>query len=151
MGLSETISRDLQAAMKKGDQERLETLRTVRAALVEKEIEKRGSPDGMTSDDELGVLSAAAKRRRESIELFRAGNRPELAAQEERELAIIQEYLPKQLTAEEVEPIVQQIVRDAGASGAKDFGKVMPAAMKSLKGKADGKVVQEIVKRLLGA
>ncbi|MGA9118730.1 MAG: GatB/YqeY domain-containing protein [Bacteroidota bacterium] len=151
MSLSETISRDLQAAMKKGDTLRLETLRTIRAALLEKEIEKRGSAGGITPEDELGVLSASAKKRRESIELFRAGNRNELADQEERELAIIQEYLPKQLSAEEVEAIVKQVIQETGASGAKDFGKAMPVAMKSLKGKADGKMVQEMVKRILGA
>ena len=151
MSLKETISSDLQAAMKKGDALRRETLRTIRAALLEKEIEKRGGGPGMTPEDELGVLTAAAKKRRESIEQFRAGNRPELADQEERELAIIQEYLPKQLTPEEVENAVRQVVTDVGASGPRDFGKVMPAAMKVLKGKADGKIVQETVKRILGA
>ncbi|HTX98731.1 MAG TPA: GatB/YqeY domain-containing protein [Bacteroidota bacterium] len=151
MSLKETISSDLQAAMKKGDALRRETLRTIRAALLEKEIEKRGGGPGMTPEDEIGVLTAAAKKRRESIEQFRAGNRPELADQEERELAIIQEYLPKQLTPEEVENAVRQVVTDVGASGPRDFGKVMPAAMKVLKGKADGKIVQETVKRILGA
>jgi len=151
MSLKETISSDLQAAMKKGDALRRETLRTIRAALLEKEIEKRGGGPGMTPEDEIGVLTAAAKKRRESIEQFRAGNRPELADQEERELAIIQEYLPKQLTPEEVENAVRRVVTDVGASGPLDFGKVMPAAMKVLKGKADGKIVQETVKRILGA
>ncbi len=151
MSLKETISTDLQSAMKKGETLRRETLRTIRAALLEKEIEKRGTEAGMTPEDEIGVLTTAAKKRRESIEQFRAANRMELVDQEERELAIIQEYLPKQLSAEEIANAVRQVITDVGASGSKDFGKVMPVAMKALKGKADGKVVQETVKRMLGA
>ncbi len=151
MGLKETISNDLQSAMKSGDTLRRETLRTIRAALLEKEIEKRGTEAGMTQEDETGVLTAAAKKRRESIELFRAANRMELVSQEERELSIIQEYLPKQLSTAEIEAEVKALIAQTGATGPKDFGKVMPLAMKALKGKADGKTVQEIVKRILGA
>ncbi len=150
MSLKETIASHLQDAMRKGDTLRRETLRTIRAALLEKEIEKRGGSTGMTPEDEVAVLTAAAKKRRESIEQFRAANRLELVDQEERELAIIQEYLPKQLSLEEIEAAVRQVMQEAGATGPKDFGKVMPLAMKTLKGKADGKVVQETVKRLLG-
>ena len=151
MSLKDTISNDLHAAMKKGDTIRRETLRTIRAALLEKEIEKRGTEAGMTPDDEIGVLSAAAKKRRESIELFRAGNRNELAEQEEQELLIIQEYLPKQMSLDEVEAAIRIVIKESGATGPKDFGKVMPMAMKALKGKTEGKVVQEVVKRMLGA
>ncbi len=150
MSLKETIASHLQDAMRKGDTLRRETLRTIRAALLEKEIEKRGGSTGMTPEDEVAVLTAAAKKRRESIEQFRAANRLELVDQEERELAIIQEYLPKQLSLEEIEAAVRHVMQEAGATGPKDFGKVMPLAMKTLKGKADGKVVQETVKRLLG-
>jgi len=150
MSLKETIAGHLHDAMRKGDTLRRETLRTIRAALLEKEIEKRGGSAGMTPEDEIAVLIAAAKKRRESIEQFRAANRLELVDQEERELAIIQEYLPKQLSPEEIESAVRQVMQEAGATGPKDFGKVMPLAMKTLKGKADGRVVQETVKRLLG-
>lgn len=150
MSLKETIVRDLQAAMKRGDSIRLATLRTVRAALMEKEIEKRRSATPMNEEDELAVLNSAAKRRKESIELFTAGGRKEMADQEAQELSIIQEYLPRPMTAREVEDVVRQVIQETGASGAKDFGKVMPAAMKQLKGKADGKQVHETVKRLLG-
>jgi len=149
MGLKETISSDLQKAMKAGDKTRLETLRTVRAALLEKEIEKRGSASPVTPEDELGVLTGAAKKRRESIEMFEKGGRMDLVEQETKELAIIQEYLPKQLSAVEIEEIIRNIMGEVGASSPADFGKVMPAVMKQLKGKADGRLVQELVRKAL--
>ena len=151
MALKETISQDLKNAMKSGEKLRLETLRTIRAALLEKEIEKRGSGNAVSPEDELGVLTTAAKKRKESIEQFQNGGRPELADQERQELAIIQEYLPKQISPEELEQAVRDIVAQAGATGAGDFGKVMPQVMKQLKGKADGRLIQETVKKLLGA
>ncbi len=151
MALQDTISHDLKIAMKSGEKLRLETLRTIRAALKEKEIEKRGSGNPMTPEDELGVLTTAAKKRKESIEQFQNGGRPELADQERKELAIIQEYLPKQMSAEELEKAVREFVTQVGATGPGDFGKVMPQVMKQLKGKADGRLIQETVKKLLGA
>ena len=150
MGLKERISEDLKAAMKSGDKLRLETLRTVRAALMEKEIERRGAGQPMVSEDETGVLVTAVKRRRESIEMFQKGGRGDLVDQETRELAIIQEYLPKQMNEEEVLKVIEEVIGQTGAAGAADFGKVMPMVMKQVKGKADGKVVQELVKKRLG-
>jgi uncharacterized protein YqeY len=151
MGLKEQISEEIKAAMKMPDKTRLETLRTLRAVLMEREIEKRGSGTGVTPDDEMAVMMSAAKKRKESIEQFEKGGRPELAEQERKELAIIQEYLPKQLLAGDIETIVDQVMKDIGASGPGDFGKLMPAVMKHLKGKADGRVIQDIVKKKLGA
>jgi uncharacterized protein YqeY len=150
MNLRERISEDLKSAMKSGDRIRLETLRTLRAVLLEKEIEKRGGP-AMTAEDEVATLNSAAKKRKESIDLFTKGGRPELAHQEELELAIIQEYLPRQLTAEEVAGFVREAVVQTGASGPADFARVMPLVMKQVRGKADGKVVQDLVKKALGA
>ena len=150
MNLRERISEDLKSAMKSGDRIRLETLRTLRSVLLEKEIEKRGGPP-MTAEDEVATLNSAAKKRRESIDLFTKGGRPELAHQEELELAIIQEYLPRQLTAEEVAGFVREAVVQTGASGPADFARVMPLVMKQVRGKADGKVVQDLVKKALGA
>jgi uncharacterized protein YqeY len=150
MGLNEKISEDLKAAMKSGDKIRLETLRMIRAALKEREIEKRGSGSPMSADDDVSVLISAAKRRKESIELFQKGGRMDLVEQEGKELAIIQEYLPKQATHEEIQQIIREAIRVAGAVSAADFGKVMPAVMKQLKGRADGKMIQELVKQLLG-
>ncbi len=150
MALKDKISEDIKSAMKSGDKLRLETLRTIRAALVEKEIERRGAAKEMTPEDELGVLTGAAKKRRESIELFGKGGRADLVDQETKELAIIQEYLPRQMSAEEILAVVRGIIAQSGATGPGDFGKVMPLVMKELKGKADGKLVQETVRRTLG-
>jgi uncharacterized protein len=150
MTLKEKISEDIKTAMKSGDRLRLETLRTLRAVLMEKEIDRRGSGQPVSPEDELGVLTGAAKKRKESIEQFERGGRQDLADQEAKELLIIQEYLPRQMTKEEVVAIIKQIIAETGATGAAGFSKVMPLAMKQLKGKTDGKLVQEAVKELLG-
>lgn len=149
MGLIDKIGEDLKAAMKSGAKLRLETLRTIRAGLLEKQVEKRPA-GGMTGEDEIVVLIAAAKKRKEAIEIYRQNGRDDLADTEQKELEIIQEYLPKQMSASEVETIVKRILTETGLSSPGDFGKVMPLAMKELKGKCDGKMVQETVKRLLG-
>jgi uncharacterized protein YqeY len=149
MAMMERIADDMKLAMKAGDKLRLETLRTLKAAFLEKQVEKR--PAGaITPEDEIGVLNSALKKRKESIEIFRNNGRPELADQEEKEAAIIQEYLPAQLSGAEVEAAVKMVITALGATSTKDFGKVMPAVMKDLKGRADGKLIQETVKRLLG-
>ena len=149
MTMMETIAEHMKVAMKSGEKLRLETLRTIRAGLLEKQVEKR--PAGvMTPDDEIAVLTSAMKKRKEAILIYREHGRNDLADQEEQELKIIQEYLPKQLTSEEVAEIVKQAIAATGAVSQKDFGKVMPAVMKEVKGKADGKMVQETVKKFLG-
>ncbi len=150
MALLEKVSEDMKGAMKSGEKLRLETLRTIRAGLLEKQVEKRPS-GGMTPDDEVSVLLAASKKRKEAIEIYRANGRNDLADQEEKELGFIQEYLPKQLSPEEIEVVVKKTIGEVGATSPKDFGKVMSAAMKELKGKADGKLIQEVVKKSLGA
>jgi len=150
MTLKQRIADDLKTAMKAGEPLRRETLRTLRAALMEKEIELRGAGKGLTADDETGVLTSAAKKRRESIDQFAQGGRQDLADQEARELAIIQEYLPKPLSPEEIEGIIREAVKATGAAGPADFGKVMPLVMKEVKGKADGRAVQELVRKALG-
>jgi len=149
MGLIDQISEDIKKAMKTGDKIRLETLRTVRAGMLEKQVEKRPA-GGMTPEDEMSVLISSSKKRKESIEVFRNAGRNDLADQEQKELEIIQEYLPKQLSLNEIEDVVKGKIAEVGATSGKDFGKVMPAVMKELKGKADGKLIQETVKRLLG-
>ncbi|OLD67557.1 MAG: glutamyl-tRNA amidotransferase [Ignavibacteria bacterium 13_1_40CM_2_61_4] len=149
MALLEKISDDMKVALKSGKKLRLETLRMIRAGLLEKQVEKRPS-GGMTGEDEVAVLIAAAKKRKEAVTIYREKGREDLARTEEEELGIIQEYLPKQLTAAEIEELVKKTISASGAATAKDFGKVMPLVMKELKGRADGKLVQEIVKRTLG-
>ena len=148
MTLHERISTEIKTAMKKGDKLRLETFRFLRAQLQEKEISKRGK-GGMTEDDQLAVLQNAVKRRKESIEMFEKGGRMDLVEKEKKELEIVQEYLPAQISAGEIENIVRSIVEKAGPLSQEDFGKVMPLAMKELKGKAEGKTVQEIVRKIL--
>jgi hypothetical protein len=148
MTLTEQISADMKVAMKSGEKLRLETLRTIRAQIIE--LTKRGSDKPITADDELSVLMAAMKKRKEAIELYEKAGRNELARQEQEELKIISSYLPAPLTREEAEKIVESIIRATGAASLQDFGKVMPLAMKELKGKIDGKVVQELVKSKLG-
>jgi uncharacterized protein YqeY len=148
MALLERIAEDMKTAMKAGQKLRLETLRTVRAGLQEKQVEKRPS-GGMTGDDEIAVLNSALKKRKEASTIFRANGRADLADQEDQEAEIIIAYLPQQLSAADVEETVRRIIAAAGAVTSKDFGKIMPAAMKELKGKADGKLVQETVKKLL--
>jgi uncharacterized protein len=149
MALKEKISDDIKTAMKSGEKLRLETLRTLRAALMEKEIDLRGNGKTIAPDDEIATLTSAAKKRKESIEQFQAGGRMDLVAQETSELAIIQEYLPQQMGEVEIKAVIDEIVKETGASVSSDFGKVMPQVMKRLKGKADGKIIQELVKARL--
>ncbi len=148
MTLLEKIAEDMKVAMKSREQLRLETLRTIRAQLLEKQVEKRPS-GGMTPDDEVAVLISAAKKRKESITIFRDNGRNDLADQETKELEIIQEYLPKQISEEEISAFIKKVIVEVGAATAKDFGKVMPVVMKELKGKADGKIINDVVTDLL--
>lgn len=147
MGLRERISEDMKAAMKSGAKVELETLRMIRAQILE--FEKRGEGTEMSPDQELAILTTAAKKRREAIEQYEKANRPELAKSEKLELEIIARYLPSQASDVEIQTIIARIVSETGANSAKDFGKVMPVVMKELKGKADGKRIQEFVKESL--
>jgi uncharacterized protein len=147
MSLKDRITEDMKAAMKSGDKIRLETVRGIRAGILE--FEKSGSDKPMTPDDEMKLLMTAAKKRREAIEIYSQNNRPELAEKESAELAILQEYLPKQLTREEIEARVSAVISEVGAAGPQDTNKVIPVLMKEMKGKADGKLIQEIVKEHL--
>ncbi|MBA4405805.1 glutamyl-tRNA amidotransferase [bacterium] len=149
MSLTEKINTDLKDAMRSGDKIRLETIRSIRALILE--FEKSGSGKELTPEEEIRMLSTAAKKRKESIEQFRNGGRIELAEKEEAELKIIEEYLPKQLSLEEIIAEVQRIALEVGAKTKDDFPKLMPQAAKALKGKADGKIVKEIVEKVLSA
>jgi uncharacterized protein len=150
MSLKEKIDLDLKNSMKSGDKTRLNAIRSIKASLLEKEVSIRVGGKGVLSDEqEVEVLVSLAKKRRDAIEQFTAGNRPDLAATELAELTIIEEYLPEPVSDDELRAIVQDIVAKTGATSMKDIGKVMGQAMKALKGKADGTKVQEIVKSLL--
>ncbi|MGD0590022.1 MAG: GatB/YqeY domain-containing protein [Bacteroidota bacterium] len=148
MALTEIINEDLKAAMKSGDSVKLNTIRSIRAQMIE--LSKRGTGTSITPEEEMTALLAAAKKRKEAIEMYEKAGRNDLADQEKRELDIISTYLPKQISREEVEAIIKKIIGNIGATSSKDFGKVMPVAMKELKGKIDGKVIQEVVKQQLG-
>ncbi len=151
MSLKDQITEDIKAAMKSGDKVRLETVRSIKKVILEKEAAVR--PSGQTSlteAQEMEVLVQLAKQRRDSIEQYQKAGRTDLADQESQELAILEEYLPKQLSDEEVEQAIDAIIAQVGATSAKDMGKVMGPAMQQLKGKADGKKVQELVKAKLG-
>ena len=152
MSLKEKIDLDLKNSMKSGDKTRLNAIRSIRATLLEKEVSIRVAGKGVLSEEqESEVLVSLAKKRRDAIEQFTAGNRPDLAATELSELNVIEEYLPEPVSDEEVRSAIEEIVAKTGATSMKDIGKVMGLAMKALKGKADGTKVQEIVKSLLSA
>jgi uncharacterized protein len=149
MALTEIITEQMKAAMKSGDKLRLETVRSIRALILE--FEKSGVERAMNEEDEQKMLLSAAKKRKDAIEQFRNAGRNEAADKEAAELAIIQEFLPKQMDEAEVEAAVKAIIEQTGAKTPQEVGKVMGAAMKELRGKADGTLVQTIAKRLLGA
>lgn len=150
MSLKETISEDIKTAMKAKDKIRLETVRSIKKVILEKESELRGKGrDSLNEEEEIAVLSQQAKQRRDSITQYRQGGRDDLADTEAQELTIIETYLPEQVSDEELNTIIEQIITEVGAKTAKDLGKVMGKAMKQLKGKADGKTIQELVKSKL--
>jgi uncharacterized protein len=149
MSLEAQINKDLTTSMKAGDKLRTETLRMIRAQIIE--YNKRGLNREISGEEEITILTTAAKKRKEAIEEYNKVNRPDMAEKEENELKIIAEYLPKPISEDEAAEIIKKIISDSGAQGLKDIGKVMPVAMKEFKGKIDGKVVQEIVKKLLGS
>lgn len=148
MSLREIIIEDIKTTMKSGDKIRLETIRSIRALILE--FDKSGANRALTPEDEIAMLSTAVKKRKESIEMFTNAGRMDLAEKESTELKILQEYLPKQLSEEEIVEEIKNIAAQVNASTKADFAKLMPAAMKQLKGKADGKVVKALVEKFLG-
>ncbi len=146
MSIQSRLLEDMKSAMKSGDKIRLETIRGLRSQIRNTEIEKGHD---LNDEEVIEVLTTAAKRRRESIEQFKAGNRMDRAVEEERELGIIQEYMPEQLSEEEITSLVDKVIQEVGASSAGDMGKVMGNLMPQVKGRADGKMVQKIVQQKL--
>ncbi len=144
--LKEKLEADLRKAMKDRDNVKRSTLRLLLAAIKNAEIAKRGSLD---NPDILGIVAREVKQRNESIEAFKQGDRQDLVAQEEAEMAILKEYLPRQLSREEVIVEARQVIEEVGAQGPRDKGKVMSRIMAQLKGKADGREINEIVTELL--
>ena len=150
MVLKERIDQDLKDAMKSGDRNRINTVRAIRAALLEKEVSMRvGGKAELSEEQELEVVMSLAKKRKDSIQQYKDAGRTDLADTEQEELTVIETYLPAQMSEAEVEATVKEIIAQVGATSMKDMGKVMGAAMKKLKGKADGGKVQSIVKSAL--
>ncbi len=141
---------DLKTAMKEKEQDRLRVLRSLKAKLLEKEISERKGGEATLSDEQtIEVLMKAAKQRKESIEQFTEGGRTDLVESEEKELDIIESYLPRMLSEEEVRDIAQQKIDELGAETMADMGQVMGVLMQELKGKAEGSVVSKVVKEEL--
>jgi len=146
MPLQQKIEDDFKAAMKASNRLKVSALRMVKAAIKNKQIEKRAE---LSEDDILSVLSSLSKQRMESIEQFSKGGREDLAEKERQELAILQSYLPKQLTPEELDTIIIEAIQESSAQGIKDMGKVMRLVMPRVRGAADGKIVNQRVRELL--
>jgi uncharacterized protein YqeY len=148
MKLKERIDQDIKQAMLQKNKQELNALRSIKSLILLAETEK-GAGDGLSQDAEMRILTKAAKQRKESAELYSKEGRTDLAEVEEGELEIINRYLPKQLSEEEVSDILDTIIRETGAAGPSDMGKVMGRATKELAGKADGKVIASMVKSKL--
>lgn len=149
MSLKERLNDELRDAMRQHDDRRRDTLRLVLAAVRNGEIAAVGRQ--LDDDGVLAVLAKEAKQRRESIEEFRKGNRPDLVEKEEAELAIIAGYLPEQATRDEIVEAARRVVQETGASGPKDLGKVMPVLMQQFRGRAEGREISDVVRELLGS
>ena len=147
MTFEQIINEDLKESMKSGDKLRLETLRSLRASIIE--FTKSGTGKDMTEEDAQKILLNASKKRKDAIEMYRQAGRQDLLEKEESELAIIAAYLPEQLSESEVVDALKLIIQQVGAESPKDMGKVMGLAMKELRGKADGTLVQQCLKELL--
>jgi uncharacterized protein YqeY len=146
MSLQTDIETAMRAAMKAGDARRVSTLRMAMAAAHNRQIELGHA---LTDAETIEVLDRQVKQRRESIELFRGGGRPELAEAEEAEIVILREFLPEQLSAAELERLARDALATTGASGPADMGKVMGVLVLQTKGRADGREVSDLVRRLL--
>ncbi|MDQ7040619.1 MAG: GatB/YqeY domain-containing protein [Rhodothermus sp.] len=150
MSLKERLTEDLKAAMRARDAVRLRTIRALRAALMEREIaERKGGKATLTPEQELEVLQKEAKRRREAIEQFRAAGRDDLVQKETEELKVIEAYLPRQLSDEEIRNVLEEIIVSVGARSVRDMGRVMKEAMARMRGQADGRRVSELARELL--
>lgn len=147
MSLKQQILDDTKEAMKARNADKVNTLRFLQAAVKNKEIEVR--PNALTDEDVVTVLRKSVKQRQDSIEQYVSAGRTDLADKEKMELSIIEGYLPKQMSADQVEAVVKQAIKDVGATSPKEMGAVMKAVQAKTQGTADNKIVSEIVKKLL--
>ncbi|HEY4509683.1 MAG TPA: GatB/YqeY domain-containing protein [Candidatus Paceibacterota bacterium] len=150
--MKQEVQREIKEALLQRDELKTGTLRMLLAALVNKEKENppAGGQGSLTEDQTQTIVLSEVKKRKEAIEAFEKGGRPEMAEKERKELEILQKYLPEQLPEEEVRKLVEEAIKQTGAAKVQDMGKVMAALMPKVKGKADGALVSSIVKELLG-
>jgi uncharacterized protein YqeY len=145
--LKQKLTDDLKQAMKGGDTVKRSVIRLVMAAIHNAEIAKQKT---LEDGDILGIIAKEVRQRQESIEAFKEGNRADLAANEEAEMAILEGYMPAQMSRDEIVAEARKVIAEVGAESIRDKGKVMPKLIASLKGKADGRVINEVVSELLG-
>lgn len=151
MEILKKIDSEVVSAMKDKSESsalKVSTLRMMKSAIKNAEIAKRGKGD-LTEEDVMGVLSTMVKQRKESVEQYMNANRKDLADKENAEISIIQAYLPEQLSSEKLDEIIQSAIKEAGVASAKEMGKLMKELMPKVKGKADGKLVNQRVKEIL--
>ena len=147
MSLFKKIQNDMYRAMKAGNKEKLNVLRTTMANLKDKQIEKK---EELTKEEELKVIQTLVKQRKESIELYLKGGRAELAQIEKNEIVVLSNYIPQMMSNNDIQDIVKSVVKEVGATSMADMGKVMPEVMKRGKGLIDGKTAQKFVQELFG-
>lgn len=150
MSLKQQIDTDIKNAMKAKNKEELQALRSIKSMILLAESEK-GAEENLTEDAEMKLLMKAAKQRRESADTYKSNGRDELAQAELFELDVIERYLPKQMSEQELRSKLEDIISKVGASGPQDMGKVMGVATKELAGKADGKMISQLVKEILAS
>jgi uncharacterized protein YqeY len=148
MSLKASVESEIKKAMLAKDKDRLRALRAIKSLILLEET-KGGAASEISEEDELKLLTKAAKQRKDSADIYKQQNREDLFAVEMAELKIINEFLPKQLSEEELEVELKKIIAEVGAEGPRDMGKVMGAATKALAGKADGKMISQMVKSFL--
>ena len=146
MGIIDKIQHDLHEAMKKKEKEKINTLRNIVGTLKYKVIEKG---EGITEQEEIKVIQSLAKQRKDSIEIYKKGERNDLVEIESNELSIISEYLPQAMSEEEVKSLVKDSVEESGAQSIADLGKIMPIIMKKGAGRVNGKLAQQILREIL--
>ncbi|MEM9895819.1 MAG: GatB/YqeY domain-containing protein [Bacteroidota bacterium] len=148
MALKSTIEQQIKEAMLQKNKDRLRALRAIKSQILLAETEK-GNDGSLSEDAEIKLLTKAAKQRRDSIAVFSQQGRDDLALTEQAELNVIEEFLPKQLSEEEIKSEIQAVIQQVGASGPQDMGKVMGAATKKLAGRAEGKLISSLAKEML--
>ncbi|TCK05225.1 GatB/YqeY domain-containing protein [Phorcysia thermohydrogeniphila] len=146
MGLKERLLQDMKEAMRAKDKVKLSTIRMINSLIKNAEIDKRGE---LTDDEIVQLLMKYAKQRREAIEMYEKGGRQDLVEKEKAELAVVESYLPKQLSEEEIRELVREAIEVVGASSPKDLGKVMQYVMPKVKGRAEGSLVNKIAREEL--